>query len=175
MRKILSFSIMLCLTLFVGNAVSLEALPQIGKPAPEFALNDMNGKKVTLSEYKGKVIILNFWATFCGPCKAEMPSLNNLFLALKKDGLIVLAISTDDSEKPVQSFIRAKAIAFPVLIDKDSQVFSDMYRILSLPTTFIIDRDGIIREKILGNRQWDAPEMKAKIGTLLSENRKEGK
>jgi len=175
MRKILSFIIVLCLILFVGNAIGLEALPQVGKPAPDFALNDINGEKVTLSEYKGKVIILNFWATFCGPCKEEMPSLNNLFLFFKKDGLIVLAISTDNSEKPVQSFIKAKAIAFPVLIDKDSQVFSDMYRVLRIPTTFIIDRDGIIREKILGDRPWDAKEMKENIGTLLSKNRKNGK
>ncbi len=174
MRKIISSIIMLWLTLFVRNAVSLE-LPQIGKPAPNFALTDLNGKKVSLSEYKGKVVILNFWATFCGPCKEEMPSLNNLFISFKKDGLIVLAVSTDDSEKPVQSFIKAKGITFTVLIDKDQQVFFDRYAVLGLPTTYIIDRDGIIREKILGDRPWDAPEMKAKIGTLLSKNRKDGK
>jgi peroxiredoxin len=174
MRKILSLIIVLCLTLFIRNAVGLEP-PRIGKPAPDFALNDINGKKVTLSEYKGNVIILNFWATFCGPCKEEMPSLNNLFLAFKKDGLIVLAVSTDDSEKPVQSFIKAKGLAFPVLLDKDQQVFFDRYAVLGLPTTFIIDRDGIIREKILGDRPWDAPEMKAKIGALLSKGNKNGK
>jgi peroxiredoxin len=174
MRKILSLIIAICLALFVRNAVGLEP-PQIGKPAPDFALNDLNGGKVALSELKGKVVILNFWATFCGPCKEEMPSLNNLFLSFKKDGLIVLAVSTDDSEKPVQSFIKAKAIAFPVMIDKDQQVFFDRYAILGLPTTFIIDRDGIIREKILGDRPWDGPDMKAKIGALLSKSKKNGK
>ena len=111
MRKILSFIVVLCLTLFVSNAVSLEA-PKIGKPAPDFALNDINGKKVTLSEYKGKVIILNFWATFCGPCKEEMPSLNNLFLALKKDGLIVLAISTDKLQKARPIVYQGKGHSF---------------------------------------------------------------
>ena len=83
MRKILSLIIVFWLSLFVRNAVGLE-LPQIGKPAPDFALNDMNGKKSTLSGYKGKVVILNFWATFCGPCKDEMPSLNNLYLAFEE-------------------------------------------------------------------------------------------
>ncbi len=175
MRRTLSLIIVLWLAVFLRSAVSLEALPQIGKPAPDFSLNDMSGKKVALSAYKGKVVILNFWATFCGPCKEEMPSLNNLFLALKKDGLIVLAVSTDDSEKPVQSFVKAKGIAFPVLIDKDSQVFSDQYRVLGLPTTFIIDRDGVIRDKILGDRPWDGPEMKAKIGSLLSTRKKSEK
>jgi len=98
---------LLALTIFVRDAVSLDAA-QIGKPAPGFTLNDVNGRKVSLSEYKGNLILLNFWATFCGPCKEEMPSLNNLYSAFKKDGLIVLAISTDDSEKPFQSFIRAR-------------------------------------------------------------------
>jgi peroxiredoxin len=162
------------LTFFVRDAVSLDAA-QIGKPAPGFTLNDVNGRKVSLSDYKGNVILLNFWATFCGPCKEEMPSLNNLYVAFKKDGLIVLAISTDDSEKPVQSFIRAKAITFPILMDTDQQVFFDRYGVLGLPTSFIIDRDGIVREKILGDRPWDAPEIKARIGMLLSKSRKDGK
>jgi len=175
MRNLLPLTIVLCLTFFVRDAVSLEVGPKAGKFAPEFSLNDVNGKKVTLSAYKGNVVILNFWATFCGPCREEMPSLNNLFLSFKKEGLVVLAISTDDSEKPVQSFIKAKAIAFPVLIDKDQQVYFDRYAVLGLPTTFIIDRDGIIREKILGDRPWDAPEMKEKIKVMLSKGKKEGK
>ncbi len=97
-----------------------------------------------------------------------MPSLNNLFLSYQKDGFIVLAVSTDDSEKPVQSFIRKKAIAFPVLIDKDQEVYFDKYGVIGLPTSFLIDRDGLVREKFLGDRPWDAPEMKEKIEKLLS-------
>jgi len=174
MRHILLLSIVLLVTLFVRDAVSLD-VARIGKPAPGFTLNDINGKKVSLSDYKGNVILLNFWATFCGPCKEEMPSLNNLYAALKKDGLIVLAVSIDDSEKPVQSFIRAKAITFPVLIDKDQQVYFEQYGVLGLPTSFIIDRDGIVRDKILGDRPWDSKDMKEKIGMLLSRNRKDGK
>jgi peroxiredoxin len=175
MRHITSVILFLLVTLFVRDALSLDAVAQIGKPAPEFALNDINGKKVSLSEYKGKVVLLNFWATFCGPCKAEMPSLNNLFLALKNDGLIVLAISTDDSEKPIQSFITKKAITFPVLIDKNQEVYFDKYGVRSIPTSFIIDRDGVIVTRILGERPWDAPEMKEQMRTLLSKNRMEGK
>jgi peroxiredoxin len=175
MRRILPSILFLFFTLSVREAVSLDVAPQIGKLAPAFSLADVNGKKVNLSDYNGKVILINFWATFCGPCKAEMPSLNNLFLALKNDGLIVLAISTDDSEKPVQSFIKEKAIAFPVLMDKDQEVYFDQYGVLGLPTSFLIDRDGIIREKIRGERVWDAPDMKDKIGMWLSKSKKEGK
>ena len=175
MRRILSLFVFLFLTLSVREAVCLDAAPQIGKLAPPFTLADVNGKKVALSEYKGKVILINFWATFCAPCKAEMPSLNNLFLAFKNDGFIVLAISTDDSEKPVQSFMKEKAIAFPVLMDKDQEVYFDQYGVLGLPTSFLIDREGIITDKIRGEREWDTPEMKEKIGTLLSKNKKAGK
>jgi len=168
MRHILPSILFLFLTFSVREAVCLETAPQIGKLAPEFSLNDLSGNKVNLSDYKGKVILINFWATFCVPCKAEMPSLNNLFLAFKNNGLIVLAISTDDSEKPVQSFIKEKAIAFPVLMDKDQEVYFDLYGVLGLPTSFLIDRDGIIREKIRGERVWDAPDMKEKISMWLS-------
>jgi peroxiredoxin len=175
MWRIFPLILFLSLTLSVREAFSLDAAPQIGKLAPEFSLNDVNGKKVSLSDYKGKVIIINFWATFCGPCKEEMPSLNNLFLAYKGDGLVVLAISTDDSEKPVRSFIREKAVAFTVLMDKDQDVYFDQYGVLGLPTSFLIDREGIIRDKIRGERVWDSPEMKEKIGMLLSKTKKEGK
>lgn len=175
MRRILSSILFLFLTLTVREAACLDAAPQVGKLAPSFTLADVNGKKVSLSDYSGKVILINFWATFCGPCKAEMPSLNNLFLAFKNDGLVVLAISTDDSEKPVQSFIKEKAIAFSVLMDKDQEVYFDQYGVLGLPTSFLIDRDGIIRDKIRGERIWDAPDMNEKIRTLLSKNKKEGK
>jgi peroxiredoxin len=175
MRHILPSILFLLLTLSVREAVSLDAAPQVGKLAPSFTLADVNGKKVTLSEYSGKVILINFWATFCGPCKAEMPSLNSLFLEFKKDGLIVLAISTDDSEKPVQSFIKEKNIAFSVLMDKDQEVYFDQYGVLGLPTSFIIDRDGVIVDKIRGERVWDAPDMKEKIRMFLSKKGKEGK
>ena len=175
MRHILPLILFVSLTLSVREAICLDAAPEIGKLAPEFSLADVNGKKVNLSEFKGKVILINFWATFCGPCKAEMPSLNNLFSSFKKEGFIVLAISTDDSEKPVQSFIKDKSITFPVLMDKDQEVYFDQYGVLGLPTSFLIDRDGIIRDKIRGERVWDAPEMKEKIGILLSKNKKEGK
>jgi peroxiredoxin len=175
MRRILPVFLILFFTLSARESVCLETAPQIGKLAPVFELTDVNGKKVSLADFKGKVILINFWATWCGPCKAEMPSLNKLFLAFKSDGFVVLSISVDSSEKPVQAILKEQSIAFPVLMDKEQDVYFDLYGVLGLPTSFLIDRDGIIRDKIRGEREWDAPDMKEKIGTLLKRNKQEAK
>jgi len=175
MRHFITLIFLLFFTFSAKEAVCLDTAPEIGKLAPVFELTDVNGKKVSLAEYKGKVILINFWATWCGPCKAEMPSLNNLFLAFKNDGLIVLSISVDSSEKPVQSFLNGKVIAFPVLMDKEQEVYFDQYGVLGLPTSFIIDREGIIRDKIRGEREWDSQDMKDKIVKLLAPKKGDGK
>ncbi|MCL5978674.1 MAG: TlpA family protein disulfide reductase [Nitrospirae bacterium] len=148
---------------------SITSTPAFGAQgaATDFTLPDINGKKVSLSEFKGKVVILNFWATWCGPCRAEMPSLNKLYIEFKDKGLAVIAVSVDTSENPVKSFIKKHNLSFPVLMDKNKEVSFDEYGVLGLPTTFIIDKNGIIAEKILGEREWDAPDMKGKIIRLL--------
>jgi peroxiredoxin len=144
-----------------------ESTQESLKPAPEFSLPDINGKKISLSDFKGKVILLNFWATWCGPCTAEMPSLNRLYAAFKNDGFVVLAVSIDPSDKPVRSFVSAKGITFPVLMDPDKEAYFDLYAVFALPTSFLIDRKGMIVEKVLGDREWDSPDMKNKIADLL--------
>lgn len=151
-----------------GEVFSVETAPETGKYAPAFNLKDINGKKVSLSDLKGKVVLLNFWATTCGPCKAEMPSMNNLHKALCDKGFTVLAVSIDTSERDVRSFISGKGILFPVLMDEDKEVYFDEYAVLGLPTSFLIDRNGVIIEKFLGVRDWDSPDMTNKIMTLLN-------
>lgn len=151
-----------------GKVYSVETAPEAGKYAPAFDLKDMNGKKVSLSEFKGKVVLVNFWATTCDPCKAEMPSMNNLYKTFRDHDFTVLAISIDSSEKAVKSFISEKGILFPVLLDKDKEVYFDDYAVIGLPTSFLIDRNGVIAEKFLGERDWDSPEMKNKITSLLN-------
>ncbi|MGD0281143.1 MAG: TlpA disulfide reductase family protein [Dissulfurispiraceae bacterium] len=136
--------------------------------APDFTLNDVLGNKVSLSAFRGSVTILNFWATWCGPCKAEMPSLNNLYLEFKDKGLAVVAVSIDTSEKPVLSFISQKKLAFPVLMDKNKEVYFDDYAGMGLPETFIIDRKGILIEKLMGEQEWDSPKTKERILKYLT-------
>jgi peroxiredoxin len=169
MRQILLISIVfLLLSSTWGEAAQIETAPEVGSYAPPFVLKDLEGKTVSLESLKGKVILLNFWATYCVPCKTEMPSMNALYEALKEKGFLVLAVSIDTSVKPVKSFISGKKLRFPVLLDKDKEVFFDSYAALGLPTSFLIDRKGIIVEKVVGPTEWNAPDVKDKILRLLT-------
>jgi peroxiredoxin len=158
-------SFILTIILFLTVCFSSPAFS--AEKAADFTLPDINGKKVNLSEFRGKVVLLNFWATWCGPCRAEMPSLNNLYNEFKDKGFVVLAVSVDASEKPVKSFEKELKLSFPVLMDKNKAVSFDEYGVLGLPTTFLIDKNGVMIEKIMGEREWDSPQMKEKILKLL--------
>jgi peroxiredoxin len=137
-----------------------------GSLAPDFILNDLCGKKITLSQFKGKVVILNFWSIWCGPCLAEMPFLNKLYLEFKDKGLVVLAIAEDPAEKPLRSYIKEKGLSFPVLIDKNRKVYLK-YSLFGIPVSFLIDKKGVIVEKIIGESDWSSLKMKEKITSLL--------
>jgi peroxiredoxin len=129
--------------------------PKIGKVAPEFALTDLDDKPVRLSDYRGKVVFLNFWATWCKPCREEMPSMEVLHKNFAKDGLVVLAVSIDrvTTTKDIPPFIKSMNLSFPVLIDSWGR--TDMpYKRMGVPETFIIDQQGVIREIVIGPRDW---------------------
>jgi peroxiredoxin len=144
-------------------SVSMGLAPAAGAGAPDFTLPDINGNKMTLSSFRDKVVVLNFWATWCTSCKEEMTSLNNLYLKLKDKGFVVLAISIDTSEKPVRSFISEKKLKLNVLLDKEKEVYFDSYAVMGLPTSFLIDRNGLIVDKIVGEVRWDTPQMEEEI------------
>jgi peroxiredoxin len=156
----ISAEICLILLLSVGQACAVNT-------APDFTLTNLEGQKVTLSSYRGKVVVLNFWGTWCEPCKAEMPSLNKLYLEHRDKGLAVLAISIDPSEQNVKSFISQKGYSIPVLIDNKKEVFFDTYGLFGLPVSLIIGRDGTIVQKVVGETAWDSPQMEEKIQKLL--------
>ena len=129
--------------------------PKIGKVAPEFALVDLDDKPVRLSDYRGKVVFLNFWATWCKPCREEMPSMEVLHKNFAKDGLVVLAVSIDrvTTTKDIPPFIKSMNLSFPVLVDSWGR--TDMpYKRMGVPETFIIDQQGVIREIVIGPRDW---------------------
>jgi peroxiredoxin len=125
-------------------------LPLVGGPAPEITLQDLQGQEVKLADLRGKVVLLNFWATWCKPCKEEMPAMQASYDKLRGQGLVVLAVNElEDTEKVIEH-VRKHGHTFPVVMDHDNRV-ANRYGVVGLPASFIVDRQGIVREKIFGS------------------------
>ena len=144
------------LTIVLEGVVLLSLLgmagrpPLVGGPAPEIALKDLQGHEVKLSDLRGKTVLLNFWATWCKPCKEEMPAMQACYDKLRGQGLVVLAVNElEDTEKVIEH-IRTHGHTFPVVMDHDNQV-ANRYGVVGLPASFLIDRQGIVRERIFGS------------------------
>jgi peroxiredoxin len=125
---------------------------QIGEKAPDFELKTLTGESTKLSAYKGKKVMLNFWATWCPPCKAEMPEMEQFYKQGNKD-VVILAVNID-SQNDVKGFADKNGITFPILLDADNKV-NGTYQILSIPTTYFIDRNGVIQNKYTGAMKLD--------------------
>ena len=134
------------------------ARPRTSKPAPDFILKDIEGKAVSLSQFKGKPVLLNFWATWCGPCKEELPSMQRLHEAALSNGDIqIVAVSIDrDNLKKVLQYAENLNLSFPILLDPD-RIARKPYFVRGLPTSYLIDADGKLQGFISGARNWDSP------------------
>jgi len=142
--------------------------PKKRLPAPDFSLRDLNGQTLRLSDYRGKVVLLNFWATFCSPCRREMPALEALWHDYRGQGLIVLAVAADRGDPDqVRRFIEAGGYSFPVVLDADGTV-RRAYEVVALPMTYIIGRDGRFHARALGERRWEGSILRARIEALLA-------
>lgn len=138
------------------------------KKAPDFSLKDLIGNKVELNQFKGKVIFLNFWATWCSPCREEMPSLEVLHQHFKDKNFILLAISVDyGGLKPVQEFVNKHHFTFPVLLDPRCKTY-DLFGVRGIPTTYLIDKKGRMVGKAVGPRDWKSPEVISLINLMLN-------
>ncbi len=137
------------------------------KRAPDFSLIDLNGRRVGLKQFKGKIIFLNFWATWCGPCKEEMPSLEVLHQQFKERNFVLLTISVDyEGLKPVQEFINKHHYTFPVLLDSKCESL-DLFEVKGIPTTFIINKKGRMIGRAIGPRDWKSPEVVSLVNLLI--------
>ena len=141
-----------------------------GVPAPNFTLPDLDGKMINLADYKGKVVLLNIWATWCAPCVKEMPSMEKLYQELKDEGLEILAVSIDETgSEAVRPFMEKHKLNFPALTDTEGKT-KTLYQTTGVPESFIIDRDGIIVEKIIGPREWATPGAINYFRSLIQKN-----
>jgi peroxiredoxin len=139
-----------------------------GGIAPSFVLPDLEGREVGLGELRGKVVLVNFWATWCKPCEDEMPAMQRLHDALAPAGFELLAVSVDDTEEPVREFQSRLGLRFPILMDPAKEV-ADSYQSFRFPESFLVDRDGTLVARYIGPRDWDAPAYVERIRRLIGE------
>ena len=161
-RFIIAALMVISSTCFAGTAFLLK----IGLPAPYFTLKETTGKSLTLSSFRGKTVLLNFWSTTCPPCIAELDSLEALHRETATGGLVVIGIALERDAGPVQEVISRKKLTFAVLLDPDKEVYFDSYGLFGLPFTLIINKDGIVVQKVIGEADWNSPAMKEKIRTI---------
>ena len=138
------------------------------KIAPDFAVTDLAGRTVRLSALRGKVVVLNIWATWCPPCVEEMPSIERLWSVLRGDDFALLAVSQDEEGRhSVEPFVARMGFSFPVFLDPDHEV-GDRYGVWGYPETFIIDRNGYVVEHVIGPRDWASAESLASLRALIA-------
>jgi peroxiredoxin len=141
--------------------------PRNEKIAPNFILETVTGEKISLKDFKGKAVLLNFWATWCQPCKKELPSMQRIYEELRSEGVEVVAISIDRNKKEqVEKYMKNYNLTFPVLLDPNQKVRKD-YFILGLPTSYLIGGDGKLKGFISGAREWDSNASKEMFSTLI--------
>lgn len=160
-------SLLLCS--FVIACGERRPAPTVGQPVPDFAVPSLDGTTVQLSDYRGHVVVVNFWATWCPPCVDEMPSLERLQKALGPKGLKILALSVDHSREDILQFKQEHALSLDILHDEGARV-ARSYQTFKYPETYIVDPSGILVAKVIGPRDWIAPRVIRELVELLKED-----
>lgn len=140
---------------------------EVGFLAPDFSLVNLKGNRESLKDHRGEVILINFWATWCVPCRIEMPSLEKLYRRFRSQGFTVLAVSIDKAGG-VEGFIEERKLSFPVLMDKEGQA-ERLYQSHTIPITYVVSRSGHITAKVDGAKNWASPETLEAIEFLLND------
>ncbi len=160
----------LAIVLFAFACHENLSVPTVGQPVSEIVLPDLEGGTFRLSEHRGKVVIINFWASWCPPCVDEMPSLERLHRALRDKGLEVVAISVDDSIEVIERFQRENGLSFTMLFDEDAKV-AHGFQTFKYPETYIVDKEGRLLSKIVGPRNWITPAIMLEVVGLLKSDK----
>ena len=160
-------------TMFAAFTVAIwgplhDNVVNAGDTAPGFSIVADTGERISARDFNGKVLLLNFWASWCEPCIAETPSLNELVRTLRAQGLVVLGVSQDEDPQAYGRFLRNEQIAFPTLRQPEKSIQYD-YGTAKIPESYLIDRHGTVRAKFISNQDWTSAELVAQVKSLLSE------
>lgn len=155
-----------CTLAFAAAAAHATVAPNA--PAPDFTLKTLNGPNLRLGEQRGRVVLVNFWATWCGPCKQEMPHLNRLYEKYRASGFVLLGVNVDEDPRTAAATAQKFGLSFPVLFDGDKKV-SKLYDLQSMPATVLIDRDGKVRFLHRGYRDGLETQYDQQIRQLVKE------
>jgi cytochrome c biogenesis protein CcmG/thiol:disulfide interchange protein DsbE len=168
-ERIIQVGIGVCLALLVWAVAATyhQNVVVVGDTAPGFTLTADSGRTITRSSFGGKLLVLNFWATWCPPCIDEMPSLNQLQKTFADSGVVVLGVSVDQNSQAYRAFLQRVNPAFLTARDPEARL-SSQYGTFQYPETYIIDRDGKVVEKVIGATNWTDPDMIARVKALLA-------
>lgn len=147
-------------------AAAEELKPWAGGATPPLELTDLRGKKHSLADYRGKVVLVNFWATWCEPCREEMPSMERLRISLAERPFAVLAVNLAEPESRITKFLDTVPVGFPILLDRDTKT-TRAWQAKVLPATYIVGPDGAIRYRHVGELDWSKPEVRKLILGLM--------
>jgi len=136
-----------------------------GNQARDFALESLGGSQVSLSDFQGDVVLVNFWATWCAPCRAEIPDFEQVYQNHSDEGFVILGVNEQETPQVIEPFVQELGMTYPVLLDKQGQVMSE-YRTLGLPTSLLVDRDGVIQVRHTGTMT--AAQLESHLRKLLS-------
>ena len=165
MKKLFLLVVLWCMVL-LGSAQARELQPYKGDATPPLVLKDLNGKSVNLKDYRGRVVLINFWATWCPPCRAEMPSMQRLKEKMAGKPFAILAVDMGETQDVVRAYIREIKTDFTVLLDKDGHALK-AWKVFAFPTSYVVDAQGKIRYGLFGATEWDEVGTVEKITRLL--------
>ena len=161
-----SLGLLLCVSVFAALGASTALAVNQGTLAPEIGLKDRGGKAVQLSQLKGSVVVVDFWASWCAPCREELPVLEALYQKYREKGLVVVGVNQDADEAKMAKFLRAKPLSFPIVHDAEGAV-ARRYAPPKMPSSYVIDRKGLIRHVHAGFRASDKDELERELKALL--------
>ncbi|MGD8484072.1 MAG: TlpA disulfide reductase family protein, partial [Thioalkalispiraceae bacterium] len=156
MKFLMTVLLSVCLQISSASATEPQTLPRLEKPfkAPDFNLQAEDGRHYRLSDFHGKVVVLNFWATWCPPCREEMPAMERLWQKVKDKNIVLLGINVGEDADTIFEFTGQYPVSFPLPMDSDGKVI-EQYPIKGLPTTYIVNPQGMVTHRAVGSREWD--------------------